>query len=222
MNDQDSLFNDELNFVDAVDLSTVFPEVMPGIYFLFKDGGPHYFSQCTIEVDPIYRQNIWPFIYRVKTKFKGKSSGILFGSISKSKLSYVWHRLYHANLTRIKKTYRSTTKEETLVMPKEIEFSMHRIVASAFIPNDDPEKKIWVDHINGNRVDYRVENLRWVTPEGNAKGTPGGKNDPNEIYELMSKTKWFSGDANNLLETQKDKYFNGLQDSTQLNLWEQQ
>ena len=222
MNDQASLFNDELNFVDAIDLSTVFPEIMTGTYFLFKDGGPHYFSQCTIEVDPIYRQNIWPFIYRVKTKFKGKKGGILFGSISKSKLSYLKQNLYHADLTRVKKSYRTTTKEETLVMPKEIEMSMHRIVASAFIPNDDPKKKIWVDHINGNRVDYRVKNLRWVTPEDNAKGTPGGKNDPNEIYELISKTKWFSGDANNLLETQKDKYFNSLQDSTQLNLWEQQ
>ena len=104
MNDQSSLFNDELNFVDAIDLSTVFPEIMPGTYFLFKDGGPHYFSQCTIEVDPIYKQNIWPFIYRVKTKFKAKKGGILLGSISKSKLSYLKQNLYHADLTRVKKS----------------------------------------------------------------------------------------------------------------------
>ena len=97
MNDQTSLFNDELNFVDAIDLSTVFPEIMPGTYFLFKDGGPHYFSQCTIEVDPIYRQNIWPFIYRVKTKFKAKKGGILLGSISKSKLSYLKNRYENTN-----------------------------------------------------------------------------------------------------------------------------
>lgn len=45
----------------------------------------------------------------------------------------------------------------------------HRLVAMYFIPNDDPENKIFVNHKNGdiNQNDYT--NLEWVTPSENAK-----------------------------------------------------
>lgn len=44
---------------------------------------------------------------------------------------------------------------------------VHRLVAKAFL--DDPENKdqCWVDHIDGNRSNNDVNNLRWVTPSEN-------------------------------------------------------
>ena len=51
----------------------------------------------------------------------------------------------------------------------------HRVIALQFIPNDDPARKTQVDHINHDRADNRLENLRWVTPSENDRNRTIGR-----------------------------------------------
>ena len=53
---------------------------------------------------------------------------------------------------------------------------IHRLVAKAFVDNPDPERKIYVNHINENKQDNRADNLEWVTPSENIIYGNGHKN----------------------------------------------
>lgn len=56
-------------------------------------------------------------------------------------------------------------------------YLIHRLVAEAFIPNTENKKEI--DHINTNKSDNRVDNLRWVTRKENCNNPISIENNRN-------------------------------------------
>ena len=76
----------------------------------------------------------------------------------------------------------STSRGYIIVHLKRRNYDKHRLIATQFIPNPDnlPE----VDHINHDRTDYHLSNLRWVSRSSNLRN----KSIHNDIvYEYVDK-----------------------------------
>ena len=50
-----------------------------------------------------------------------------------------------------------------------VSYLKHILIAKQFLVNDDAINKTEVDHINHDRIDYHIENLRWITHRQNCK-----------------------------------------------------
>jgi len=74
------------------------------------------------------------------------------------------NRVIYKKKTRIKKGYYYVNMMLT-TRKKDKEFRIHRIVATAFIPN--PFKFPIVDHIDENKLNNHFTNLQWCTPSQN-------------------------------------------------------
>lgn len=75
-----------------------------------------------------------------------------------------WNNFYKLKPTKDQKGY---LRISLCKKSKKSTFKVHRLVAQHFIPNID--NKPQVNHINGIKIDNRLENLEWATASENTK-----------------------------------------------------
>lgn len=95
-------------------------------------------------------------------------------------------------------------------------FYVHRLVALAFIDNDDPIHKIEINHIDEDKKNNNVNNLEWVTSSENKRH--------NDLHIRKAANTDFTIIANKLkipivatnVITGEEMYFNGAMDAERL------
>lgn len=83
--------------------------------------------------------------------------------------------------------------------------SAHRLVALTFIPNPDP-LRIEIDHIDGNKLNNAVSNLRWVTHKENinfARQRLGNWTPKGNVKTCTPVTAFLLGNAKERLQEHK-------------------
>tara|TARA_R110002012_G_scaffold239134_1_gene413101 strand:- start:976 stop:1509 length:534 start_codon:yes stop_codon:yes gene_type:complete len=62
----------------------------------------------------------------------------------------------------------------------------HRIFGMAFVSNQLPKDNYNVDHINEDKLDYKIENLRWVSVSDNMKTVKNRASSKNKRFKFYS------------------------------------
>jgi len=135
-------------------------------YWIFETGGYHPLKGLP-DVPEMYNKDIWPMIVSVtkKTQFVKQVPNVGFAGVLYPRISLSRKQIKKDNISK----------------------SFHRVVAEAFIPN--PNNLPVVNHINKNKLDFRIENLEWVTKEDNAEGsTPV---DMELLWDRIQKLDWW-------------------------------
>jgi hypothetical protein len=81
----------------------------------------------------------------------------------------VWSHKRFGNWLSQKNTTQGYMKVTLCMSGVEYQKLIHRLVAEAWIHNEDPTRNIQINHIDGQKKNNVAENLEWCTPSRNVK-----------------------------------------------------
>lgn len=134
-------------------------------YWVFETGGVHPLKGLK-NVPEMYNKETWPYVLAVTENRFIK----IVPHIPQAGAMYP-----RVNLSRKQSNLDPISKD------------IHRIIANAFVKN--PKNLPVVNHLNKNRIDYRIENLEWTTIKDNAEG-PSPVN-MEELFERIQMLDWW-------------------------------
>ena len=147
-------------------------DILPDTYLIYPTGGYHPFYGVP-NTFPRYQLPIWPYVKRIKylhtwSEGQGRKKGTTNSNTLQINLLV---RDGYLMISLQRSTYRTSynsAKKKSGEVRKDVFIRFHRLVGLAWIPN--PEKKKNVCHINDDRTDYLIENLKWGTASENMRG----------------------------------------------------
>ena len=80
----------------------------------------------------------------------------------------------------------------------------HRLIAIQWIENDYPETKIQIDHIDRDKLNNHISNLRWITPSDNCRNRNYNSRSTEEFVDELPNDSMLIESYNN---HSFDKYF---------------
>jgi hypothetical protein len=92
---------------------------------------------------------------------------------------------------------------------KGVNYTLHILIAKAHVLNEYPLSQIFVNHIDGNKLNCRPDNLEWVTPAANARHSVLLK----ESGKIPSKAEYTDTDELNTIITNQKAPSRYLTDS---------
>jgi len=197
----------DIDLSEAVKVEDMLPDkdIIKDCYYLFKDGGFHPLSQVSKErkdLPEIYRKPVWPWV------------ASLFGN----KVKHMTLQLSPSGyaVMRFKKNEKTFFDSQKTEARKKFECSFHTLLAKAFVPNPDPQKKTIVDHIDNNSCNYLITNLQWATPQENSIG--GKPIDMDIVLNGFLNTHWFNDPAVTIGMVKEYKTYVKLKPTPQLSL----
>tara|TARA_R100000541_G_scaffold6866_1_gene14453 strand:- start:1110 stop:1619 length:510 start_codon:yes stop_codon:yes gene_type:complete len=126
-------------------------------------------------------------------EFPGYSNYLIFPGDDNNKEGYVWSKKRKGTNNRsigdkylkpqlLNSGYLRVSMNDDDNIKKS--FQLHRLIASCYL--DNKQNKSVVDHINGDRCDHRLENLRWATHSENALNTHTGRRGKDTPYDWIT------------------------------------